>query len=380
MQPTIRFRALALRFAPLLLVPAAFAKGSEPVQTVCEVKFGWWESGDAPLAGQNGGVGWTSPWLSGSADNVVTGGDHFDGGYALIAGNDQPAVRLPNPAFWNSTSAAGQQFGVDGHSFWVRFRSRRMPGLFTPYGSIAFVTGPTESVTIGCAPGTDAWGVQVPGEPARVVPGVSVDEETLLVARLDYQPGAERCRLWINPIDPHPDGPADVDTTVPDHTWEALRLQAGGGGVGFGFDDLSIEVPVSQLPPDIELSTPAILGSSGVPLAARLNFAPHGYDGNLYLMMCGMSGTAPGTALPPYQIPLNLDPILLRSIGDPTSIGLSNSIGTVNLDGTTVALHQFPASLPESIDLWYAYVLFDPLSQEPTKVSQPSEACTVIYP
>jgi len=376
-QLTTRLRRLALLFSPLFFASTAQARFPD----VCYEDFKAWQAGVEALDGHDAGGGWLAQWFSGSPEHVVTGGDFFEDGYAHIAGNDQPAVRVPNPFFWNSSVAtSGLEFATDGSSMWFSFRSRRMPGG-TPsdYGGLSLASGTEERAFIGCCAGTGAWGVQSPGQLARTVPGASVDEETLLVTRIDYRFGDERLRLWINPTEAQPDSPPNLDTTVSDHRWDAIRFQAGGGTSGFGFDDLTIGVSEFNAPPDLELSTPVIVGSNGVPLAVRANFAPYGHADDLYVVMCGMSGAGPGTPLPPHQIPLNLDSILVRSIANPMSIGLSNSIGTVPFDGTTVVQHQLPTSLPETIDLWYAFLLFDPVSQNVTKVSDPSSACTVIY-
>ncbi|MDP6989966.1 MAG: hypothetical protein QF903_10845, partial [Planctomycetota bacterium] len=91
------------------------------------------------------------------------------------------------------------------------------------------------------------WGVQdhAGGGASHVASGSIVDQLTVLVTRIDFQPGDERLRLWIDPVDPYPAGVPDIDVPIGDQRFDEVRIQSGGpiSLHGYEFDRLHLETP-----------------------------------------------------------------------------------------------------------------------------------------
>ena len=72
--------------------------------------------------------------------------------------------------------------------------------------------------------------------------------------RIDYMPGMERLRMWVDPGTDHPMTPADIDTPIEDHRWNEIRLQSGEPAVGihgYHFDTIVIDTPTVGLGTDV---------------------------------------------------------------------------------------------------------------------------------
>ena len=227
------------------------------------------------LGGLSGGQGFLVPWYAGQAGmdatitapgfdavgNKATTVPQMVGPFEIKAENYR---RLDLTGFDLITDPddgpSGAVFGKDGAIIWVTFVMQRIPGgddtfgglsLFTHFGSNGgeklFMGSPFQFFDLGI---DDQAGC------VFTVPGTSVDQLTRLVYRLDFLPGDERVRMWVDPMVDHPVTAPDLDVTVPDFRFNEIRIGSGDGGTvgsmgGYEFDDIRIECQ-DCLPPPVQ--------------------------------------------------------------------------------------------------------------------------------
>ncbi|MEM8711697.1 MAG: hypothetical protein AAGG01_12145, partial [Planctomycetota bacterium] len=113
------------------------------------------------------------------------------------------------------------------------------------------------------------WGIDDEGPvgaPVETIPGTDDTTPARIVTRIDFLPGDERVRVYIDPIVPYPLGPADLDTMVHDFLWDEIRLASGGNnGDSFYFDNIEIAKGVPQSGVGTLYCGPAVPNSTGVP-------------------------------------------------------------------------------------------------------------------
>lgn len=247
-----------LSLAALLgLLPAAAAQGFSTIA---------YESFDYPagtgLHGASGGIGWANAWWAGDPPNsspidhsiTVTPGLDADGNGAEDQLGNMGTYRFPATAGFEhlldyNTDPNGI-FGKDDTTLWISFWSQRSPGSDDQYGGVSlnhqFVA---EHLFLG-SPNTwyewgihdDPWGSN---SAVSTVTGSNVDQATHLVYRIDFLPGPERLRLWLDPAVAHPDTPADLDVTVHDFRFNEIGFKSGNelSQHGWLFDGIRIETP-----------------------------------------------------------------------------------------------------------------------------------------
>ncbi len=122
-------------------------------------------------------------------------------------------------------------------------------------------------------------------------------------------------------------------------------------------------------------STPYITKSGTFTALGVINFTVHDTlnPGNVYVLALGLT-TTPGTPLPDGRIvPVNLeDPVLQLSLQNPTSIGLVNSVSTLDSNGLGVATFSLP-NIPglSSYTVYAVFVTVDPVTGNILSVSSP---------
>ncbi|MAE27923.1 MAG: hypothetical protein QF724_07195 [Planctomycetota bacterium] len=224
--------------------------GSLRAQTTT-IAYESFDYADGNLGGQAGGTGWAAPWWSGNnADNAVVTSPGVDatGGLCALQWVDQGSYRTIDATGWGA-DVYGNLFGVDNSTIWIRFTSRRVPGATDVYGGLSlFEQWVGEKVFLGCPSGGDELGLHDnpwAGGSSETVVGSSCDNLVLLVYRIDFLPGDERVRLWLDPADTYPAGVADLDTTLGDFMFNEIRLQSGDPATliaGFEFDAVHLEM------------------------------------------------------------------------------------------------------------------------------------------
>lgn len=119
-----------------------------------------------------------------------------------------------------------------------------------------------------------------------------------------------------------------------------------GNGVPDGCDLLQPGADVDQdgqldacvVPPLLASSTQVSVAGGGAVL-----FDLTGPAGALYLVLGSLSGTAPGTALGPVTVPLNLDAYTLFSIELANQAPFAKTLGTLDASGAAAAVITLPA-------------------------------------
>ena len=319
------------------------------------------------LGGLSGGQGFLVPWYAGQAGmdatitapgfdavgNKATTVPQMVGPFEIKAENYR---RLDLTGFDLITDPddgpSGAVFGKDGAIIWVTFVMQRIPGgddtfgglsLFTHFGSNGgeklFMGSPFQFFDLGI---DDQAGC------VFTVPGTSVDQLTRLVYRLDFLPGDERVRMWVDPMVDHPVTAPDLDVTVPDFRFNEIRIGSGDGGTvgsmgGYEFDDIRIECQ-DCLPPPVQNFTgnPAQIsvvngGSQALALDATVANA-----GLPYVIVGSASGTTPGLLLDGLNLPVNVDLYTFVTLDNANTAVFQNTVGVLDAAGQAAAAIAVP--------------------------------------
>ena len=276
-----------------LLAFSSFAGAQTPI---CEDSF------DYPAASsvhaQSGGTGWADVWWSSpsgaSGMDVVAPGMDGIGNKAHVVFEGEGAYRKPDVSLAPSLEENGL-LGRDGGVLWLSFLSARPAGCLEQFGGVSFFEQFVgEKLFIGSPWTTGAWGIGVPGVGDFPVAGTSCDVLTNLVARIDFLPGDERVRLYLNPSIPYPQTGEALDMTVPDFRFNEIGLRSGGttfaGGTfngGFEFDAVNLSAGA----PDPSVGTAFCEGAGSVCPCGNDN------DGSLGAAGCANGSSAGGCAL-----------------------------------------------------------------------------------
>lgn len=241
------------------------------------------ESFDYPTPGlilnQSGGTGWNSPWDSPSpGDGIVI----FDttinppmtcanttNSYAGQAIEFVPVIRSPNFTP-HQDILDGAFVGADGATIWISFRTQQYQFFGDSFGALQlFQSNNTtqEQLLLGSPWATNSWGIDDDA-------GTGLDPEFVassnaavcadLVFRIDHLPGDERVQMWIDPAVPYPTTPADLDTFITDLRWDEIRLNSGGSGTHFFWDNIEIAKGEPTLGVGMSYCGPANLNSAGL--------------------------------------------------------------------------------------------------------------------
>jgi hypothetical protein len=323
------------------------------------------------IDGQIGDFGWFQQWFAGGAGSIEVPGLDATGGMANTTGNNAGAFRQPKTGPWVPTVAPGFNFGGTGFSIWVSFTAQRPPSSNSAYGGLSLHTSFVgEKLFLGSPFQSNEWGLAIPGCCSFQIAGSDVTQVTRYVARIDYQAGDERCRVWLNPAVAHPTTTPDLDVIVADHTWNEIRLQSGEGGAnGWLWDDIVIEC-ADCLPDDIITDTATLNVAAGGVQNMQL-FGGLENLGDLYLLAGSLSGTSPGIPLSAGVLPLNFDAYFNASLTSPASVGLSGAFGTLDLDGRAFASLTVPGGITPLVGLTanHAFVVIDLATLSIVKVS-----------
>ena len=205
---------------------------------------------------ETGGVGWENPWwVSGATnddlalfDSTVTPPFALSDNVGAYAGQVNPfgeAYRKPDGGP-HPDVAAGGLFGIDNTTLWFSFSLVGFSGQTSEhFGGLALIQqGTGEELFIGSPWDTNEWGIddEGPAGPAPItIAGTDDTVPARLVARLDFLPGMERLRLYLDPATAYPTGPADLDEMIHDMFFNEIRLSSGGNNNDlFYFDNLLI--------------------------------------------------------------------------------------------------------------------------------------------
>lgn len=287
---------------------------SSPAQQFVTIATESFDYAAGPLGDLNGGTGWAVDWWAGATlDDVVVSSPGFD------AVGLKATTTIEHMGCYRTLDAAGfdaitdnLRFGKDNTTIWINFQCQRDPFSDDWYGGISlFEQWVGEKLFIGSPHGADRWGVDLPfaGSPSWAF-GTDCSFLATLWARIDFLPGDERVRLWVDPAAPYPDTVPDVDAFYPDFRFNEIRLQSGSGFfTGFHFDDLVISTPAFA--PILEIAN-LVEGQTAVMTLS--NFSPSG-DAYVAFSFAGGGPTTtpygdlqlsqPWTVLPRKQLDVN---------------------------------------------------------------------------
>ncbi len=230
------------------------------------------------LFDQDGGIGWSNSWYVGAGqddislfDSSVAPAFALDDGVGVYAGQVVPfgeAYRKPDSGPHGDISSGGV-FGVDNTTMWFSFSTVAFAGMPQEhYGGLSLILqGCCEQLFIGSAWNTAQWGVDDEGPNGAPVESIAGTDDTVaarIVTRMDFLPGMDRVRVYLNPILPYPTGPADLDTMVHDILFDEIRLASGGNnGDAFYFDNIEVAKGVPMDGVGTNYCSPGVVNSTG---------------------------------------------------------------------------------------------------------------------
>ncbi len=231
------------------------------------------ESFDYPagsLEGQNGGSGFSDVWWSGGATGphaeVVVPGFDAIGGMVQTLVENEGSYRPMDMSGKDPITEYGL-YGKDNTTIWVAFDCQRMPGGDDQYGGLSFSwKWVGEQLLIGSPYPRIEWGMDRPwAAPIVWIPNTSCDFQAHLVVKIDFLPGDENLKMWVNPPSDHPDPLVtipDLDVWYPDFRFNELMIQSGQGlNTGFLVDNVTVTTPVFR---PIYTATNVLAGALGV--------------------------------------------------------------------------------------------------------------------
>ena len=247
---------------------------------------------------QTGGSGWSGAWYSdfsgASGLDAVTPGIDGIGNKGHINVEGEGGYRKPDVSLAPDLEE-NQLFGKDGGVLWVSFLAARPVGCQDQFGGLSFYEQFVgEKLFVGSPWMSGGWGIGVPGIGDFPVAGTSCDVLTNLVARIDFLPGDERVRLYLDPAVPYPLSGEALDMMVPDFRFNEIGVRSGGTtAVGATYTG-GFEVDA------LLLSTVTSGGALGTPFCEGVGGAcPCGNDndGSLGFAGCANGSSAGGCAL-----------------------------------------------------------------------------------
>ncbi|MEO1695871.1 MAG: hypothetical protein AAFU73_01160 [Planctomycetota bacterium] len=258
-------------FATLALLTSAAANAQVTVMAS--------DSFDYPVPGllnnSNGGLGWDGSWsvLFGGNEVVMFGpgtgppfpGADSIGGYMGQANGFGRAIRvLDTGPHGDVTDVNG--IGRDGATIWISFRSVAYQVFGDHIGGVTLRDiSENEGLFIGSPFGTYEWGVDDLSAGGTGVTTTPSDTQNgaFLVARIDFMPGAERVRLYVDPTSEFPIGAAQVDVMVPNFRFRDLSFSSGGSGSAYYWDDITVAKGDGSIGQPFCAANPNSTGSPG---------------------------------------------------------------------------------------------------------------------
>ena len=242
------------------------------------------------IAGRDGGTGFSQPY---SGNGQVNAGS--------LTYTDPDGVAYPGTGNRVSTTTSGGgmfrnistlnrppgtldqngKFGADGSRIYIAFLERLDSGVVTSfgdYGGISLFDGGVEHLFFGDL-GFDGvhrfWGVD-PQEGVGATRDSTVlvsSTVRLLIGRIDFAPGGETVRFYIDPpLASEPLTPTIGPFVVHDFRFDRVRLQGGGNG-RYGFDQLAVGSSYSDVVPEPSAGAALLSGTTIAFLMRRRNAA-----------------------------------------------------------------------------------------------------------
>ncbi|MEM6671778.1 MAG: hypothetical protein AAF726_02980 [Planctomycetota bacterium] len=270
----------------------------------------------ALLENQAGGTGWVDSWGHpvGNGNEVVV----FDpsvnppmpcrdavGNYAGQAQEFFAIARTPSQVGQLSVVENGK-FGADGAIIWFSFRTQMYQQFFGPSGSFGALqlfdtASPNAEQLLLGSPFSSSnfeWGWDDDagtGFPPVSDPNTDASVCARLVFRIDHLPGNERIRMWVDPVADFPALEApNLDSFISDLRWDQIRLNSGGNGTHFFWDDIIIARGEPLAGIGTSYCGPAVVNSSGQSGEIIATGSTIATDNNVLLTASGLPQTSFG--------------------------------------------------------------------------------------
>lgn len=199
-----------LRHALVCLVMAhVLAPGRATAELIAYEPFNY--SADTPLVGANGGAGFASAWAPGGFNAKLYTLFHLSpGGLTYLGLTTQGGVHVnADPATTGGIAGLGRAWakplGAENGTYYLSFLHR--PDGEADFGSIVLGTGTGNELAIGKSASTGMYYISHRGGTGRVLsdlPG-EVGRTRLVVVKMEFQPGADRCTLYVDPVPGQPE-------------------------------------------------------------------------------------------------------------------------------------------------------------------------------
>lgn len=231
------------------LALAALSLSAAAQTHICSESFDY-PTGSS-LHGQAGGSGWVNSWWSdfsgASGIDIVGPGMDGIGMMGHVAVENEGGYRKPDTSIVPELDEGGLM-GKDGGILWLSYMAIRPGGVQDQFGGISlYEQFVGEKLFVGSPWMSGAWGIGVPGVGDFPIAGTTCNAQTHIVARIDFLPGDERVRLYLDPGVPFPTSGEQLDMTVPDFRFNEIGVRSGGttavGGTyigGFQFDAINL--------------------------------------------------------------------------------------------------------------------------------------------
>ncbi|MFT5734573.1 MAG: hypothetical protein ACJA2W_002526 [Planctomycetota bacterium] len=242
-----------LTAAAAVLMSAAYA--SAQVTVISTESFDYTVPG--LLANSSGGTGWADSWdiPNGNGNELVMFDQTINppmtcpdgvGAYCGQASEFFAAVRTPDTAPHLDIVDSNGFIGADGSTIWISFRTQQYQVFGDSFGALQLFqsnNAAQEQILLGSPWATNEWGIDDDagtGFLPETAAGTQAAVCAQLVFRIDHLAGDERVRMWVDPADDYPLTTADLDTFITDLRWDEIRLNSGGSGTHFFWDDIVI--------------------------------------------------------------------------------------------------------------------------------------------
>lgn len=205
MTPT---RPLGLAIICLLMVHI-LAPARAMAELIAYEPFDYAES--TSLVGANGGIGFSSAWAPGGFNAKLYTSFHFSPGGLTYPGlATQGGVHVnADPVTTGGIAGLGRAWpkplGAENGTYYLSFLHR--PDGDADFGSIVLGTGTGNELAIGKSASTGLYYISNRGGTGRVLselPG-EVGRTRLVVVKMEFQPGADRCTLYVDPVPGQPE-------------------------------------------------------------------------------------------------------------------------------------------------------------------------------
>jgi hypothetical protein len=192
-----------------LLMAHVLAPGRATAELIAYEPFDYTES--TQLVGANGGTGFASAWAPGGFNAKLYTLFHLSPGGLTYPGlATQGGVHVnADPATTGGIAGLGRAWakplGAEDGTYYLSFLHR--PDGEEDFGSVVLGAGTGNELAIGKSASTGMYYISNRGGTGRVLSDIAgeVGRTRLVVVKMEFQPGADRCTLYVDPVPGQPE-------------------------------------------------------------------------------------------------------------------------------------------------------------------------------